>query len=62
MARRRKNISTQQNDDALEQEKKDEGGGGGLVLSDPGTATTRDPHAPRIINVTPDGRIRRVDF
>nr|DAQ24500.1 MAG TPA: hypothetical protein [Caudoviricetes sp.] len=61
MARRRKNISTQQNDDALEQEKKDEGGGG-LVLSDPGTATTRDPHTPRIVNVTPDGRIRRVDF
>ena len=61
MSRRRKNISTQQNDDALEQEKKDEGGGG-LVLSDPGTVTARDPHAPRIVNVTPDGRIRRVDF
>ena len=61
MARRKKNtVDDDQEQDAVVDNETVKGDG--LVLSDPGTATIRDPQAPRIINVTPDGRIRRVDF
>lgn len=33
-----------------------------LVLSDPGQMTEKKAEQPRMVNITPDGRIRRIDY
>ena len=33
-----------------------------LVLSDPGQAAEKKPEGPKVVNITPDGRIKRIDF
>ena len=60
MARKR-NVNTVTTDNTVSTtsgEAKD----AGLVLSDPGQVTEKKPEQPRITNITPDGRIRRIDY
>lgn len=33
-----------------------------LVLSDPGQVTEKNPKVPGVVNMTPDGRIKRIDY
>ena len=33
-----------------------------LVLSDPGQVAEKNPKVPGVVNMTPDGRIKRIDY
>lgn len=63
MARRRNSnneTTMKEKQEEKQQEKKEKG----LVLSDPGQMTVVDerPDFPRVVNLTPDGRIKRIDY